>query len=229
MDSMELHRILIVEDDPALGQGIRIALQSERLAITVVRTLADARIALAGGDYALMLLDINLPDGSGLDFLLGLRQSSRMPVILITANDMETDIVVGLECGADDYITKPFSLAVLRARVHTQLRKIAVRETRIVIGAFVFDFERMEYRKDGVELILSRTEQKLLRLLVENRGRVLSRADLVDRIWTDGAEYVDENALSVTVKRLRDKLEECSSKPQYLKTVYGIGYTWEGK
>ena len=229
MDSMELHRILIVEDDPALGQGIRIALQSERLAITVVRTLADARIALAGGDYALMLLDINLPDGSGLDFLLGLRQSSRMPVILITANDMETDIVVGLESGADDYITKPFSLAVLRARVHTQLRKIAVRETRIVIGAFVFDFERMEYRKDGVELTLSKTEQKLLRLLVENRGRVLNRADLVDRIWTDGAEYVDENALSVTVKRLRDKLEECPSKPQYLKTVYGIGYTWEGK
>lgn len=229
MDSMELHRILIVEDDPALGQGIRIALQSERLAITVVRTLADARIALAGGDYALILLDINLPDGSGLDFLLGLRQSSRMPVILITANDMETDIVVGLESGADDYITKPFSLAVLRARVHTQLRKVAVRETRIVIGAFVFDFERMEYRKDGVELILSKTEQKLLRLLVENRGRVLSRADLVDRIWTDGAEYVDENALSVTVKRLRDKLEECPSKPQYLKTVYGIGYTWEGK
>lgn len=229
MDSMELHRILIVEDDPALGQGIRIALQSERLAITVVRTLADARIALAAGDYALMLLDINLPDGSGLDFLLGLRQSSRMPVILITANDMETDIVVGLESGADDYITKPFSLAVLRARVHTQLRKIAVRETRIVIGAFVFDFERMEYRKDGVELTLSKTEQKLLRLLVENRGRVLSRADLVDRIWTDGAEYVDENALSVTVKRLRDKLEECPSKPQYLKTVYGIGYTWEGK
>ncbi len=229
MDSMELHRILIVEDDPALGQGIRIALQSERLAITVVRTLADARIALAGGDYVLMLLDINLPDGSGLDFLLGLRRSSRMPVILITANDMETDIVVGLESGADDYITKPFSLAVLRARVHTQLRKIAVRETRIVIGAFVFDFERMEYRKDGVELILSKTEQKLLRLLVENRGRVLSRADLVDRIWTDGAEYVDENALSVTVKRLRDKLEEGPSKPQYLKTVYGIGYTWEGK
>lgn len=229
MDSMELHRILIVEDDPALGQGIRIALQSERLAITVVRTLADARIALAGGEYALMLLDINLPDGSGLDFLLGLRQSSRMPVILITANDMETDIVVGLESGADDYITKPFSLAVLRARVHTQLRKIAVRETCIVIGAFVFDFERMEYRKDGVELTLSKTEQKLLRLLVENRGRVLSRADLVDRIWTDGAEYVDENALSVTVKRLRDKLEECPSKPQYLKTVYGIGYTWEGK
>ena len=150
-------------------------------------------------------------------------------MILITANDMETDIVVGLESGADDYITKPFSLAVLRARVNTQLRKTAAGETRICIDAFAFDFERMEYRKNGAEVTLSKTEQKLLRLLVENRGRVLSRADLVDRIWTDGAEYVDENALSVTVKRLRDKLEETPSKPQYLKTVYGIGYTWEGK
>ena len=102
---------------------------------------------------------------------------------------------------------------MLRARVHTQLRKIGVREKRIVIDAFAFDFERMEYRKNDVELTLSKTEQKLLRLLVENHGRVLSRADLVDRIWTDGAEYVDENALSVTVKRLRDKLEEIPSKP----------------
>ena len=229
MDSMELRRILIVEDDPALGQGIRIALKGETLAVTVVRTLGDARTALAETDFALMLLDINLPDGNGLDFLLELRGSSRMPIILITANDMETDIVVGLESGADDYITKPFSLAVLRARVNTQLRKTAAGETRICIDAFAFDFERVEYRKNGAEVTLSKTEQKLLRLLVENRGRVLSRADLVDRIWTDGAEYVDENALSVTVKRLRDKLEETPSKPRYLKTVYGIGYTWEGK
>ena len=128
MDSMELRRILIVENDPALGQGIRIALQGETLAVTVVRTLGDARTALAETDFALMLLDINLPDGNGLDFLMELRGSSRMPIILITANDMEADIVVGLESGADDYITKPFALAVLRARVHTQLRKIGVRE-----------------------------------------------------------------------------------------------------
>ena len=108
MDSMELRRILIVENDPALGQGIRIALQGETLAVTVVRTLGDARTALAETDFALMLLDINLPDGNGLDFLMELRGSSRMPIILITANDMEADIVVGLEAGADDYITKPF-------------------------------------------------------------------------------------------------------------------------
>ena len=99
----------------------------------------------------------------------------------------------------------------------------------VEIDGFSFDFDRMEFRKDGQPIELSKTEQKLLRVLVENRGQTLTRAALVDRIWTDGAEYVDENALSVTVKRLRDKLEDTPSKPRYLKTVYGIGYTWAVK
>lgn len=141
---------------------------------------------------------------------------------------MEVDIVTGLESGADDYITKPFSLAVLRARVNTQLRRgKASQGNTFVSGNFIFDFEHMEFRKNGQLVELSKTEQKLLRILVMNRGNTLSRTDLVDRIWTDGAEYVDENALSVTVKRLRDKLEDTPSKPQFLKTVYGIGYTWK--
>lgn len=227
-----MKKLLIIEDDPALGQGIRLALQSESLAITVSRCLADGRKELAGTDFDLLLLDINLPDGSGLDLLAEIRKNSTMPVILLTANDMETDIVVGLESGADDYITKPFSLAVLRARVNTQLRKAApavsdAMSKAVMIDDFQFDFERMDFRKGGQEIILSKTEQKLLRMFVMNRGVTLARADLVDRIWTDGAEYVDENALSVTVKRLRDKLEENPSKPRYLKTVYGIGYVWE--
>ena len=142
---------------------------------------------------------------------------------------METDIVAGLESGADDYITKPFSLAVLRARVNTQLRRsetVSPPAEHLELGPFLFDFGRMDFRKNGAPIELSKTEQKLLRLLVENRGRTLTRSVLVDRIWTDGAEYVDENALSVTVKRLRGKLEDSPSKPQYLKTVYGLGYTW---
>ena len=150
-----------------------------------------------------------------------------MPVILLTANDMEMDIVTGLESGADDYITKPFSLAVLRARVNAQLRRGAHPHASCVeIDAFRFDFDRMDFRKAGRPVELSKTEQKLLRLLIENRGRTLPRAMLVDRIWTDGAEFVEENALSVTVKRLRGKLEDNPSAPKYLKTVYGIGYTW---
>ena len=193
--------------------------------MTLVNTLAQAREALGKGRFDLLLLDVNLPDGSGLELLRQVR--GQVPVILLTANDLETDIVTGLESGAEDYITKPFSLAVLRARVNAQLRR-GKRDARVEVGPFVFDFDRMEFRKDGKALELSKTEQKLLRLLVENRGATVPRERLVDRIWTDGAEYVDENALSVTVKRLRGKLEENPSAPQYLKTVYGIGYTWAG-
>lgn len=227
-----MKKLLIIEDDPALGQGIKIALQGEALEIQVCRCLADGKKALAESAFDLLLLDINLPDGNGLDFLGEIRKNSTLPVILLTANDMETDIVVGLESGADDYITKPFSLAVLRARVNTQLRKAAVsggEAHTIVIDDFRFDFGKMEFYKGQQEISLSKTEQKLLRLLVLNRGTTMSRGALVDKIWTDGAEYVDENALSVTVKRLRDKLEDTPSKPKYLKTIYGIGYTWEGK
>jgi DNA-binding response OmpR family regulator len=221
--------ILIVEDDRALGDGLCLALKGPEAEPSLCRTLSAARSALGPGDFDLLVLDVNLPDGSGLDFLRELRgAANRIPVILLTANDMETDIVAGLESGADDYVTKPFSLAVLRARVNAQLRRGegAAQGGPILLDGFSFDFARMEFRRDGRLVDLSKTEQKLLRVLVENRGRTLPRDLLVDRVWTDGAEYVDENALSVTVKRLRGKLEDNPSKPRFLKTVYGIGYTW---
>ena len=226
-----MRRLLLLEDDGALGRGICLALKSGDVDITLCNTLALGRKALARDAFDLLILDINLPDGSGLDFLREFRLSgSAIPVILLTANDMETDIVGGLESGADDYITKPFSLAVLRARVNAQLRRNAAAPSgALEMDGFSFDFDRMEFRRNGQPIELSKTEQKLLRILVENRGQILTRAALVDRIWTDGAEYVDENALSVTVKRLRDKLEDTPSKPRYLKTVYGIGYTWAVK
>lgn len=180
--------------------------------------------------FDLIILDINLPDGSGIDFLKELRISSNIPVIILTAKDMEADIVRGLECGADDYITKPFSLAVLRARVNTQLRRKAGMENiKTVIDDYVFDFDNMDFSKNSVSVELSKTEQKLLKILVQNKGITVSRRDLVDRIWTDGADYVDENALSVTIKRLRDKLEDNPAKPLYIKNIYGIGYTWAVK
>ena len=219
--------LLIVEDDRALGEGIRLALQSPELQLRLCHTLAEARALVARQPFDLLILDINLPDGNGLDFLRALRQEHAVPVILLTANDLETDIVAGLELGADDYITKPFSLAVLRARVNAQLRRgTPALSARYEAEGLFLDFDRMEFQRDGQPVELSKTEQKLLRLLVENRGRTLTRAQLVDRIWTDGAEYVDENALSVTVKRLRDKLEETPSRPRFIKTVYGLGYTW---
>lgn len=222
-----MKKVLLLEDDLALGQGICLALKSDGVQIDRFRLLSEARNQRIS-DYALLILDINLPDGSGLDYLRDLRTNHcSVPVILLTANDMETDVVVGLESGADDYITKPFSLAILRARVNAQLR----REQKWVPSVFqsdrfLFDFDHMVFQKSGLRIELSKTEQKLLRILLDNRGMTVSRAVLVDRIWSDGAEYVDENALSVTMKRLRDKLEDDPSKPTYLKTVYGLGYTW---
>lgn len=205
-----MERILLLEDDIALGQGIAMALQIPNIEIAVCRTLGEARRALAETAFVLLILDVNLPDGSGLDLLREQKAlRPELPVILLTANDLELDEVAGLESGADDYITKPFSLAVLRARVNARLRRPgAARRGELALPPFVFDFERMVYRKHGAAIELSRTEQRLLRALVENRGRAVSRAALVDRVWTDGGEYVDENALTVTVRRLRAKLED---------------------
>ena len=223
-----MKHILLVEDDIALGQGIAMALQIPETEITVCRGLREARQALSGRTFILLILDINLPDGSGLT-LLRERKALRpeVPVLLLTANDLEIDEVAGLESGADDYITKPFSLAVLRARVNARLRRGGTAKSgELSLPPFVFDFERMVYRKNGAAIELSRAEQRLLRALVENRGHAVSRAALVDRVWTDGGDYVDENALAVTVRRLRAKLEDDPAAPVYLKTVYGIGYIW---
>lgn len=223
-----MKHILLVEDDIALGQGIAMALQIPETEITVCRGLREARQALSVRTFILLILDINLPDGSGLTLLREQKAlRPEVPVLLLTANDLEIDEVAGLESGADDYITKPFSLAVLRARVHAQLRRVGtVKSGELSLSPFVFDFARMVYRKNGAAIELSRAEQRLLRALVENRGHAVSRAALVDRIWTDGGDYVDENALTVTVRRLRAKLEDDPAAPVYLKTVYGIGYIW---
>lgn len=226
-----MKHIFLLEDDETLGRGIAMALTGPETSVVCRSSLAKARETLAEDRFDLLILDVNLPDGSGLDLLRQIRAGGdTTPVILPTANDLELDEVTGLEAGADDYITKPFTLAVLRARVNAQLRRSTPKASYIVsVGPFAFDFEQMDFRRDGSLVELSKTEQKLLRVLVENRGRAVPRATLVDRVWTDGAEFVEGNALSVTVKRLRNKLEADPSKPEYLKTVYGIGYTWAVK
>lgn len=225
-----MKKIAIIEDDKGLNNGIVLALKNENYHFDQYYSLEEAKQIEENLLADVIILDINLPDGNGFDYLKELRKKSDIPVIILTANDLETDEVMGLELGADDYITKPFSLMVLRARIEKVLRNTkspakSVYETE----DFVFDFEHMHFTKKRQEVELSKTEQKLLRILVENKGITLSRAKLVDSIWTDGAEYVDENALSVTVKRLRDKIEETPSKPKYIQTVYGIGYVWRAE
>lgn len=218
-----MNKILLLEDDITLGNGIKMVLKESQ--VVLVHTVEDARKILKNNEFDLLILDINLPDGSGLDLMKEQKNlSDDTPIILLTANDMEIDIVSGLELGADDYITKPFSLAIFRARVNNQLRRKKPNINNVFkIDDYYFDFDNMIYRKNQKIIELSKTEQKLLRLLVENRGHTLTRELLVDKIW--GSEYVDENALTVTVKRLRGKIED----NEYLKTVYGIGYTWAVK
>ncbi len=222
-----MKQVLIVEDDRHLSRGLCLALKDQELEIVPCFYLQSAREQLACAVTELVLLDINLPDGSGLELLREIKTGSNpIPVILLTANDTEVDVVMGLEHGADDYITKPFSLAILRARVKAQLRRDMIRVSKpFVIDSYRFDFEHMEFFKADIAVELSKTEQKLLRLLVENQGVTVSRTVLLDRVWTNDADFVDENALSVTVKRLRDKLNAA----RYIKTIYGLGYVWAVK
>lgn len=212
-------KILIVEDDMALNNGIALSLNTDTTFQSYC--IEDARNKL-DSSIDLVILDINLPDGNGIDFCREIRKSSKVPIIFLTANDMEIDIVTGLESGADDYITKPFSLAVLRARVNAVVRRRQSDNHIFKSGKFSFDFDNMLFFAGNEPIELSKTEQRLLKLLVANRGITLSRDMLIDKVWTDGAEFVEENALSVTIKRLRKKLPGIP-----LKTVYGIGYVWE--
>lgn len=182
-----MKEILIVEDDSDLGRGLGLALQSADISCDICSSIGQAREQRAKKNYALILLDINLPDGNGMDFLREIKTDSNMPVILLTANDTEMDVVAGLEQGADDYITKPFSLAVLRARIQTQLRRGEAAEshsdeslhrnggsktsgrsagkTEYCFGAYRFCFDTMEFRCGERAVELSKTEQKLLRIL----------------------------------------------------------------
>ncbi|RCX17815.1 winged helix family two component transcriptional regulator [Fontibacillus phaseoli] len=219
--------LLIVEDDISLNKGIALTLAQDGITIEQAYDLATAERRFAEGAIDLIVLDVNLPDGSGLDFCEKIRATSPVPVIFLTANDMESDIVLGFELGGDDYITKPFSLMVLRSRVMAVLRRSrALYEDKLTLGPLSLDFGKMEFRKSGVSLQLSKTEQKLLKVLVSNRGQILTREQLMDQVWDREAEFVDENALTVTVKRLRSKIEDDPSSPIYIKTVYGLGYLW---
>ena len=225
---MANEQILIIEDDNELGRGLTAALKNDGKTVFCVSTLKDAADQLLVFRPSMILMDINLPDGNGLDFLTEVKRSyAEIPVIMLTANDTDDDIVRGLELGADDYMTKPFSLSVLRARVNAQLRRNGSRasEELFEVDGYVFDFVNMIFRKGEETFELSKTEQKILRILVANRGMTVKRELLIDKVWTDGADYVDENALSVSIKRLRDKL----GAKDNIKTVYGLGYSWKAE
>lgn len=235
-------KIQIIEDDRALSDGIRLALRElpeyeetkapdQQLQFVQSFTMAQAGEDFLREDLRLLILDVNLPDGSGYDYLKWLRERSSVPVLVLTANDRELDEVMSLTLGADDYMSKPFRLAVLRARIQALARRSAAGPKAQVYteDGFSFDFNRLEFSRNGTEIQLGVNEQKLLRMFVENRERILTRNLLYDRLWSDGGEFVDENTLSVTVNRLRGKLESKKDRVSYIQTVYGQGYMWKKK
>ena len=236
--------IQIVEDDKTLSEGISISLgdHADRFYKEYKIESAKAGFDRYGDEISLIILDLNLPDGIGYDYLRYVREKSAVPVLILTANNLEMDEVTGLTMGADDFLTKPFSLAVLRARVNALVRRSqmtgngdtgdgkdkSVNEKTGVyeIDDMVFDFEKLAFRKGDEELFLSVNEQKLLKVFLDNKGMLLTRDMLIERLWGDSGEYVEENALSVTVNRLRSKIES-SGANKHINTVYGQGYRFE--
>jgi len=223
-----MQSVMILEDDRDLAEGIKLALADDNLEFTLFDTLKDAKDAMGKKHFDLLIIDINLPDGDGLRFCKEIRKSSRVAILLLTARDTELDMVAGLESGADDYIAKPFHLMILRARIRALLRRTLDETGRTYEKSpFLFKFETMEFYKNQRTVDLSRTEQKILYLLVFNSGHIITRERLLEWVWPDGTQYVEDNVLSVGIRRLRDKLEDDPSEPIFIRTVYGKGYIWE--
>ena len=222
--------ILIIEDDPDLCEGLCRALHTDDWNTVGAGSLGEARKRLRDMLPDCMILDCNLPDGNGFDFcrevLREVPGTRRLPVLFLTVRDSEADEVAGLRAGACDYMKKPFSLMVLRERVGKLLRSTEFSDeggVRYEAGRYRFRFDTLAFSVDGRPVILSASEARLLSVLVKNAGRVVSRSLLIDALWDCGEDGVSENTLSVTVKRLRDKLGSGA-----IRTVYGLGYVWKG-
>jgi len=219
--------ILIIEDDELLSQGLTFALQRNGYGVVTGASYQEGCYAFSKGGFDLVLLDINLPDKSGDEFCSEIRKTSGVPVIFITANDTEEDMIKGFQLGCDDYISKPFSLEVLKERVGAVLRRTGgQRKDVFSSGDITVDFKMMTVKKTAQPAKLTATEYRLLELLVKNRGQVMTRQVLLAKLWDADSNFVDENALSVNIRRLRQKLEDDPQNPLYIITVFGIGYTW---
>lgn len=222
-----MSRILIVEDDKEMAQGL-CSLFNREAETDKAYTLSEAQGKLVEGFWDLIILDLNLPDGDGIDFYSSFIRDKEIPVLMLTARDLESDELAGLNAGAEDYLTKPFSPEVLKARAFKILnRRPPEHEERIHSGYIEYDSRGHLFYKKGEPLSLSAIEFRLLEYLLENRGRILLKEQIMDHIWGD--EPVDDNTLSVNIRRLRSKIEEEPGHPELIKTVHGMGYRWQDK
>ena len=222
--------IFLIEDDEALAEGISFMLEKEGYETERFSACSDSRRALEQTQPDLILLDWNLPDGDGIMLCREISEKWKIPILMITARDMEIDQVMCLESGADDYIAKPFSLAVLKARIAALLRRQGGQSEKagqFISGQIRVDNKEMRAWKEDEELDLSLTEYRILKYFLENKNQVLLKEQILSHVWDNGGKFVEENTLMVNIRRLRTKVEKDASHPEYIKTVHGMGYLWE--
>ena len=221
--------VFLLEDDAAIGMGLSYALENEGYKTTLTKTVSEALKLVEEKAFSLYILDLTLPDGSGYDVCKAIRQKTDAPVLFLTAYDDEVNVVMGLELGADDYISKPFRIKELLARMKSVLRrcKIDYPDGCVRIKNLEIRTGEAKVFKDGKEIILTAMEYRLLLILLNNRGHILSRTALLENIWDVAGDFVNDNTLTVYIKRLRDKIEDEPENPSIIRTVRGMGYVIE--
>jgi DNA-binding response OmpR family regulator len=217
-------KILIVEDDSSIAKNLSLLLSDEGFSVTLADTQRKAMEKLENDRYDLILLDISLPDGSGYTVCTAVKRLGDTPVIFLTASDDEMSVVTGLDLGADDYIAKPFRPMELVSRIKGVLRRRSREQAVFQVGALRIDPVRGNVKKNGQEVFLSALEYRLLLFFANNHGIVLSREKLLGEIWDAAGEFVNDNTLTVYIKRLREKIEDDPQNPEIIKTVRGLGY-----
>ena len=224
-----MSNILLLEDDLSLINGLSFALKKQGFELTVARTLKEADSLWIDGKYDLLILDVSLPDGTGFEFCKKVRQVSKVPIIFLTAADEEVDIIMGLDIGGDDYITKPFKLGVLVSRANALLRRakdFSSADTLLESNEMKVLLLQGQAFKNGELLDLTAAEYKLLCLFMRNPNIVLTKTQILDKLWDCDGNYIDSSTLTVYMRRLRMKIEDNPSEPQMLLTVRGMGYKW---
>ncbi|RKD31070.1 response regulator transcription factor [Lacrimispora algidixylanolytica] len=219
-----MKRIFLVEDDKTIAKNLILLLRSEGFTVTHSATRSEAIATLEGNKFDLALIDISLPDGNGFTICTEIKETHDIPVIFLTASGDEASVVTGLNMGADDYITKPFRPRELIARIGTALRKCGRLESDFEIQGLHVDITSGVVKKNGNEVFLSALEYRLLLVFISNPKSIITRGRLLDELWDAAGEFVNDNTLTVYIKRLREKIENDSANPQIILTVRGTGY-----
>lgn len=221
--------IFVLEDDDAIGIGLTYSLENEGYKVTLAKNVAQAFKIIESKTFSMYILDLTLPDGSGYDVCKKIKEQGDLPVIFLTAFDDEVNVVMGFDMGADDYISKPFRVKELLMRIKSVLRRYNkdTADGILKIKDLIINTNEAKVYKGGSEIILTAMEYRLLLILLNNRGTVLSRNQLLENIWDIDGDFVEDNTLTVYIKRLRDKIEEDPASPEYIKTVRGLGYIIE--